>query len=72
MPHITIDNLRVEAKEGKTVIETAYENGIDIPHFCWHPELSISGNCRMCLVEVGLPKRLPDGGFEKDEDGKPI
>jgi NADH-quinone oxidoreductase subunit G len=70
MPHIIIDDTRIEAKEGRTVIEAAYENGIEIPHFCWHPELSISGNCRMCLVEVGLPKKLPDGGFEKDEEGK--
>jgi NADH-quinone oxidoreductase subunit G len=69
MPHIIIDDTRIEAKEGKTVIEAAYENGLEIPHFCWHPELSVSGNCRMCLVEVGLPKKLPDGGFEKDENG---
>jgi NADH-quinone oxidoreductase subunit G len=39
------------------VIEAALENGIDVPHFCWHPALSVSGNCRMCLVEVEkLPK----------------
>ncbi len=70
MPHVVIDGQTYEAAAGKTIIEVAYENGVEIPHFCWHPELSVSGNCRMCLVEVGLPKRLPDGSFEKDDDGK--
>jgi NADH-quinone oxidoreductase subunit G len=32
-------------------------NGIEIPNFCWHPSLSISGNCRICLVEIEkMPK----------------
>ncbi|HUL43533.1 MAG TPA: molybdopterin-dependent oxidoreductase, partial [Bacteroidota bacterium] len=35
----------------------ALEQGIQIPHFCWHPRLSVAGNCRMCLVEVEkMPK----------------
>jgi len=57
MPKITIDGRELEFKEGQTVIEVARENGIHIPHFCWHPELSISGNCRMCLTEIEkIPK----------------
>lgn len=57
MPTITIDGKVVECASGKTVIEAALENGIDVPHFCWHPALSVSGNCRMCLVEVEkIPK----------------
>ncbi len=57
MPKITIDGKELEFKEGQTVIEVARENGIYIPHFCWHPELSISGNCRMCLTEIEkIPK----------------
>ena len=70
MPHIVIDGQHIEAQQGNTVLQVAYQNGIDIPHFCWHPELSISGNCRMCLVEVGFPKRLADGTFEKDKNGE--
>ncbi len=72
MPHIYIDGKRLEAKNGSTIIETAYSNGLDIPHFCWHPELSVAGNCRMCLVEVGMPKRLADGSTELDSEGHPI
>jgi len=69
MPHFVIDGERIETSHNKTIIEAAYESGLQIPHFCWHPELSISGNCRMCLVEIGLPKRMPDGSFEHDKNG---
>lgn len=72
MPHIFIDGQKIEAKQGQTIIEAAYANGLTIPHFCWHPELSVSGNCRMCLIEMGLPKRQKDGTIEKDENGDPI
>ncbi len=72
MALIVIDGKHINAPEGSTVIEAAYNNGIDIPHFCWHPELSVSGNCRMCLVEIGSAKKAPDGTFERDADGEPI
>jgi len=71
MPHIYIDEQKIETKPGQTIIEAAYENGIDVPHFCWHPELSVAGNCRMCLVEVGMPKKNPDGSNSLDSEGKP-
>ncbi len=57
MARITIDGKQFEADGRRTIIEAAREQGIEIPHFCWHPKLSVSGNCRMCLVEVEkLPK----------------
>lgn len=57
MPKINIDGKEIEFKQGQSIIEAGRENGIDIPHFCWHPKLSVSGNCRMCLVEVEkMPK----------------
>ena len=37
------------------LIEAAKLVGIEIPHYCYHPGLSIAGNCRMCLVEFGTP-----------------
>lgn len=59
MPKLIIDSKELEFKPGQTVIEVARENGIDIPHFCWHPELSVSGNCRVCLVDVEkMPKLM--------------
>jgi NADH-quinone oxidoreductase subunit G len=72
MPKVFINNIEIEANAGETIIEVAKKNEIYIPHFCWHPELSISGNCRMCLVEVGNPKRNPDGSFALDENNNKI
>lgn len=57
MPKLKIDNKEVEFESGQTVIQAALNAGIEIPHFCWHPGLSVSGNCRICLVEIEkLPK----------------
>ena len=57
MAKITIDGNQFDVDPKMTVIEAARKNGIHIPHFCWHPKLSVSGNCRMCLVEIEkLPK----------------
>jgi len=57
MPFLTIDGRQVEFKPGQTIIQAARDNGISIPFFCWHPALSVAGNCRICLVEVEkLPK----------------
>src|SRR5215470_11456965 len=54
---LTIDGKQVSTTKGKTVIEAAADIGIDIPHYCYHPGLSIAGNCRMCLVEIEkMPK----------------
>ena len=52
MPQITLDNKEIEFKTGQTIIQIEREAGIEIPHFCWHPGLSVSGNCRVCLVEI--------------------
>ena len=57
MPTLTVNGQQIEFKQGQTVIEAAKVAGIDIPHFCWHPSLSVSGNCRVCLVEIEkMPK----------------
>jgi NADH-quinone oxidoreductase subunit G len=72
MPTITIDGQKIEAQPGKTIIEAALESGIVIPHFCWHPALSVAGNCRMCLVRVGSYKKAADGSIERDAEGNPV
>lgn len=57
MPKLTIDGKEVEVAAGTTVFEAARDFQIDIPHFCYHPKLSIAGNCRMCLVDIEkMPK----------------
>ena len=52
MPTIYIDGRPVEAAGDQTVMQAARAAGIEIPHFCWHPALSVPGNCRICMVEV--------------------
>jgi NADH-quinone oxidoreductase subunit G len=52
MPKLTIDGKPVEVAKGTTIIQAARDAGIEVPHYCWHPGLSIAGNCRICLVEV--------------------
>ena len=57
MPKFVLDGKEIEFVPGQTIIQAAKKHGIDIPHFCWHESLSISGNCRVCLVEVEkIPK----------------
>jgi len=67
-----IDGRAVLAAPGTNLIEAAQLAGIEIPHFCYHPQLPIAGNCRMCLVEVGLPKLGPDRKPVLGADGRPL
>ncbi len=52
MPQIFIDGKPYAAERDQTVIEVARANGVEIPHICWHPELSVAGNCRVCAIQV--------------------
>ncbi len=73
MATITIDDRVIEFTGSHRVIDLAAGHGIEIPHFCYHPALSISGNCRMCLVESGTAQKDPATGEPlKDENGKPV
>ena len=54
---IMIDNTPVECKEGELLIDVMLDNGINIPHFCYHQDLGADGNCRMCMVEIKGQKR---------------
>ena len=57
MPVVTIDGRTVEVEAGTNLIEAAKKVGVQIPHYCYHPRLSVVGQCRMCLVKVeGMPK----------------
>ncbi len=57
MPKITIDGREVEFTKGQTIIQAALNAGIEIAHFCYHPGMSVAGNCRICLVQIeNMPK----------------
>ncbi len=55
MPKITIDNKTIECREGIPVLQAALEAGWDVPHYCYHPGLSIVASCRLCLMEMMAP-----------------
>ncbi len=57
MAKVTVDGKTVEVPPGANALEACRAAGVDVPHFCYHPALSIVGQCRMCMVEVeGVPK----------------
>jgi len=57
---IEVDGRELQAKPGTMLIDVTDAAGINIPRFCYHKKLSVSANCRMCLVEVAkVPKPLP-------------
>lgn len=54
---MTLNGTEIEAPEGRNLVDVCKMNGVDIPHFCYHPGLKIEGNCRMCMIEIeGVPK----------------
>src|SRR5258707_3589942 len=52
MPSFKLDDKDIPFEPGDTIIRAAHRAGVDVPHYCWHPGLSIAANCRMCLVEI--------------------
>ena len=61
MSTFTLNGKQVPFEAGETIMQAAWRSGIEIPHYCWHPGLSVAANCRMCLVEVtsGRPMMMP-------------
>ncbi len=57
--------------KGTRMIEACRQVEVEVPHYCYHPKLTSPGNCRMCLVEMGMPPRPRPGDdpAEPDEDG---
>jgi NADH-quinone oxidoreductase subunit G len=58
MPKLTINGKEIEVPAGTNLIEASKMVGAEVPHFCYHPGLSVAGNCRMCLVEIEKAPKL--------------
>jgi NADH-quinone oxidoreductase subunit G len=58
---LQIDGRPVVVRKGTTVLQAAETAGIHVPHYCYHPGLSVAGNCRMCLVEIEKTPKLQIG-----------
>src|SRR5215510_6885757 len=52
MPKLTIDGKEIEVEAGTNLVEAARRLGIEVPHYCYHPGLSIAGQCRLCMVDL--------------------
>jgi NADH-quinone oxidoreductase subunit G len=58
---LLIDGRPVVVRKGTTVLQAAERIGLHVPHYCYHPGLSVAGNCRMCLVEIEKMPKLQIG-----------
>ena len=57
---IYIDKQKVEAPLGANLLQVARDNGFDIPGLCYHPKVSVTGSCRLCVVKIaGRPGMVP-------------
>ena len=70
--NVQIDGTWYQFPKGTRVIEACAQAGKFVPRYCYHPKLSSPGNCRMCLIEMGMPKMGPDRKPELGQDGKPV
>jgi len=54
---LKIDGIEVQVTDGANLVQAAAKAGIEIPTYCYHPGLTVVGQCRICFVEVeGMPR----------------
>jgi NADH-quinone oxidoreductase subunit G len=70
--NIQIDGVWRQFPKGTRVIEACEQAGSYVPRYCYHKKLSSPGNCRMCLIEMGMPRMGPDRKPELGPDRHPI
>ncbi len=69
---ITIDGIPIETQAGQTILEAAREHGIRIPTLCYHKDLTPTGNCRMCVVDVTKQRFLQAACVTQVSEGMEI
>jgi NADH-quinone oxidoreductase subunit G len=69
--NVQVDGVWMQFPRGLNAVEAARRAQKFIPHYCYHPKLSISGNCRMCLIELGMTKLDAERKPVLAADGKP-
>ena len=70
MPEVVIDNTTYEFEGSPQLLQFMMDEGLEVPFFCYHPSLSIPGNCRQCLVKVGqYVKDDETGNYVLDDNG---
>ena len=69
--NVQINGVWHQFPKGTRLIEACEQAGHFVPRYCYHKKLTSPGNCRMCLIEMGMPKMGPDRKPSLGEDGKP-
>ncbi len=69
---LTIDEQEVQVPKGTNLIEAAKQLGTEVPYYCYHPHLSVPGNCRMCQLEVEGAPKLMVGCHTQAQDGMKV
>ena len=69
--NVQIDGVWHQFPKGTRLIEACEQAGSYVPRYCYHKKLSSPGNCRMCLIEMGMPKMGADRKPVLGPDGKP-
>jgi NADPH-dependent glutamate synthase beta subunit-like oxidoreductase len=69
---LQINGKEIIAKSGMTVLETALNAGIYVPHLCYHPDLSPSGACRLCVVQIEGKRGLLTACTTQVENGMKV
>lgn len=71
---IVLDGEEVEVPAGMNLVDAAALFQKEIPHYCYHPQLSVAGNCRMCLIEMGpgVPPSIISGQIVAQEIDKQL
>ena len=59
--NVQIDGVWMQVPRGMRMIEACKLAQKEVPHYCYHPKLTAPGNCRMCLVQMGMPPRPAPG-----------
>jgi NADH-quinone oxidoreductase subunit G len=72
MMNVQINGTWHQFPKGTRVIEACEQAGFFVPRYCYHKKLTSPGNCRMCLIEMGMPRMGPDRKPELGADGKPV
>ena len=55
MSELTLNGRKISFKPGQSILAAALDAQIEVPHYCYHPSLSVVANCRICLGEVWIP-----------------
>src|SRR5450432_3370217 len=71
MVNVQVDGVWKQFPKGTRLIEACEQAGSYVPRYCYHKKLTSPGNCRMCLIEMGMPKMGPDRKPVVGADGMP-